>query len=532
MGARERGPHLLRISISKRRKAVALLGAATALIASAVAYAAVSDNPWPMGGQNINDTRATSSRINPDNAKNLALKWKLTTHGDVSATPAVVGGALYFPDWAGYMYKVNAQTGSVIWSHQISDYDGIPGAVARTSPTVDGNTVYIGDQNGGNLIALDASDGSMRWITSLGDGNPFAIATQSPIVYQGVVYQGLASSEEGAVAFIPNYQCCFSRGSFSAVDAATGNVLWQTYTVPPGYSGGGVWSSTAAIDPTSRTVFITTGNNYSVPQSAKDCQENGGSASQCLPANDYIDSFLAVNMDTGAVRWATGLGGFDDWNVSCIFSFINPNACPTDPGPDYDFGSGPNLFSLKVKGKDRLVVGAGQKSGQYWLLDAGTGQILWSAAPGPGSTLGGIEWGTATDGKRIYVAETNYNRIPHQLPNGQTITTGAFAALDAATGKIVWKVADPSGESDPNAVDLGPTAVANGVVYAGSMTGFMYALDANTGKVIWQYKGEGSSNAGAAVTDKTIYWGNGYSHLGIPEGSASTSFYAFSLNGN
>ena len=53
-----------------------------------------------------------------------------------------------------------------------------------------------------------------------------------------------------------------------------------------------------------------------------------------------------------------------------------------------------------------------------------------------------------------------------------------------------------------------------------------------SGKVLWQYAGEASSNAGAAVTKKTIYWGNGYSHLGIPEGSASTSFYAFSLNGS
>jgi polyvinyl alcohol dehydrogenase (cytochrome) len=200
-------------------------------------------------------------------------------------------------------------------------------------------------------------------------------------------------------------------------------------------------------------------------------------------------------------------------------------------GPDYDFGSGPNLFTVKINGKDKLVVGAGQKSGQYWLLDASDGHILWSAAPGPGSTLGGIEWGTATDGKRIYIAETNYYRIPHQLPDGTTITSGAFVALDAATGKIDWKVPDPR-PTDPNAVDLSPTGVANGVVYVSSMTGYMYALDASNGKVLWQYKGEGASNAGAAITKKTIYWGNGYNHLGIPEGSPSTSFYAFSINGN
>ena len=506
---------------------VALVVLVGALVSVAVAYAATAGGSWPMGGQNISDTRSASSKINPDNAKNLALKSKTATHGDVSATPALVDGALYFPDWAGYMYKVDADTGTVIWSHQVSEYVGVPNAVARTSPTVDGDTVYIGDQNGGHLIALRTSDGTARWVRDLGARNPFMIDTESPIVRNGVVYVGLASSEEGAVAFIPGYPCCISRGSFSAVDAATGSVLWQTYTVPPGYSGGGVWSSTPAIDPASNTIYITTGNNYSVPQSAKDCQENGGTAAQCLPADDYVDSFVALDMTTGAVKWSKGVQGFDDWNVACIFNFFNPHACPQDAGPDYDFGSGPNLFTLTSKGKDRLVVGAGQKSGQYWLLDAATGQIVWSASPGPGSTLGGIEWGTATDGKRIYVDETNYNREAHQISDGSTIHRSAYAALDAATGQVLWKVADPHG-----GISLSPASVANGVMYVSSLDGWMYALDAANGKVLWQYQGEGSSNAGPAIGDKTIYWGNGYSHLGIPEGTASHSFYAFSLNGN
>jgi len=484
-----------------------------------------------MGGQNLNDTRSGSSSIGVDNVASLALKWKFATHGDVSATPAVVGGAVYFPDWAGYMYKVNAKTGELIWEHQISDYDNVPAAVSRTSPAVVGNTVYIGDQNGGNLMALRTSDGTMRWITSLGHGNPFAIDTQSPIVSDGVVYVGLASSEEGAEAFIPNYTCCVSRGSFSAVSASTGQVLWQTYMVPPGYSGGGVWSSTAALDPSTHTVYITTGNNYSVPESVKACQQAGGSASDCLPADNYIDSFLALDTATGAVKWATGVQGFDDWNVSCIFGFINPNACPVNAGPDYDFGSGPNLYTTKIAGKNKLVVGAGQKSGQYWLLDAATGGIIWSAAPGPGSTLGGIEWGTATDGKRIYVAETNYAHLEHELLNGTKITSSAFAALDASTGKPIWKVADPYGAGDVNSIDLGPTTTANGVVYACSLAGHMYAMDAASGRVLWQYQGDAACNAGPGISGDSIYWGNGYNHLGIPEGSPSTTFYAFTVKG-
>src|SRR5262249_26859254 len=152
--------------------------------------------------------------------------------------------------------------------------------------------------------------------------------------------------------------------------------------------------------------------------------DTGGTPGECLDPNDHIDAIVALNASTGAVRWSTGVEGFDDWNVACIPGFP-PNNCPSNPGPDFDFGSGPNLIRLPDGKKGtKLYVGAGQKSGEYWLLDAATGAIKWSAAPGPGSTLGGIEWGPATDGKRIYVAEANFNGIPYAIPHGGTISSG------------------------------------------------------------------------------------------------------------
>jgi polyvinyl alcohol dehydrogenase (cytochrome) len=152
--------------------------------------------------------------------------------------------------------------------------------------------------------------------------------------------------------------------------------------------------------------------------------------------------------------------------------------------------------------------------------------VLWSAAPGPGSDLGGIEWGTATDGKRIYVAEADFDSIPYKLPDGRTIASGSFAALNPATGALLWQVADPSG-----GFDLGAVSTANGVVYAPSMSGHMYALDASNGRVLWDYKGVGSSNAGPAIVDGTVYWGNGYARFPLPGFTASTTFYAFSIGG-
>lgn len=507
-----------------------------------VVISAHADPPaWPMGGQNYQNTRSNPNqvKVSTTNAGRLAAKWTATTHGDVSATPAVVGGSVYFPDWGGYITKLDTKTGKTIWSKKLSDYgyNSASDLVSRTSPAVVGNVLYIGDQGGassvspqpGRVLAIDTRSGNLLWSTVI-NPHPFSIITESPIVYNGTVYVGAASAEENNAAFIPGYVCCTFRGSFSALDAATGKVKWTTYMVPDnggqpgGYSGAAVWGSTPTLNSASNTVYITTGNNYGVPQSVQDCQAAGGTPAQCLSPDDHVDSIMALNATTGLIKWATGVQGFDAWIVSCIPN-IAPNPCPTaTPGPDYDFGAGPNLFTIpNGSGGTRQMIGAGAKSGIYWALDATTGEIVWSTQVGPGSTLGGMEWGTATDGKRIYVAEANAGFQPYD--NSNLPPTGSWAALDPATGTILWQTADPSGS-----FDLGPVSTSNGVVYAGSMSGHMYALNGATGAVLKDITGQGSSNAGPAIgNDGTLYWGNGYAHFGF--GTGSTTFYAFSING-
>jgi polyvinyl alcohol dehydrogenase (cytochrome) len=143
---------------------------------------------------------------------------------------------------------------------------------------------------------------------------------------------------------------------------------------------------------------------------------------------------------------------------------------------------------------------------------------------GPGSSLGGIMWGSATDGKRIYVAIANVSGIPYS--GGQA---GSWSALDPATGKILWQTPDPNG-----AFDLGPLAVDNGVVFAPSMAGGatdknMFALDAATGRILWGYAAGGSVMAGATIVKNEVYWGSGYPHLSIPGRTGNNKFYAFTL---
>jgi polyvinyl alcohol dehydrogenase (cytochrome) len=166
------------------------------------------------------------------------------------------------------------------------------------------------------------------------------------------------------------------------------------------------------------------------------------------------------------------------------------------------------------------------------LLDAKTGAFVWNTLVGPGGDQGGFEWGTAYDGDRIYGAITNQHNIPYQLTqdgvtSGPTVKGGSWAALDPATGEILWQTGDPVG-----AYDLAPLTSANGVVFASSMatTGSeMYALDAATGAILWQYAAGSSVNSGPAVSESTVYWGSGYNRrLG---GNGNNKLFAFSLDG-
>jgi polyvinyl alcohol dehydrogenase (cytochrome) len=155
---------------------------------------------------------------------------------------------------------------------------------------------------------------------------------------------------------------------------------------------------------------------------------------------------------------------------------------------------------------------------------------LWQTQVGPGSSLGGIEWGSATDGKRIYVAIANLYAIPYGPNNAWS--AGSWAALDPATGAILWQMPDPNG-----AMDLGPMAVANGVVYAPSIgtnpsASTMFALDAATGNTLWSFEPGVSVNAGAAIVNGVVYWGSGYSHLAPLGTGGNNKFYAFKTTGS
>lgn len=481
---------------------------------------------WPVAGQNLSNTRSApdEEQISAANAASLAVKWTFTTGGDVSATPTVAGDAVYVPDWAGNVYALDRRTGQQIWKVQVPMLDKYSGAVSRVSPAVHGDDVIIGDlendgatslHNGANLIALNRQTGMVHWVTTV-DSQGMAIITGSPVVHGDVVYVGISSNEE--ILAIPNsYPCCVFRGSVVAVDANTGNILWKTYTIPDnggkpgGYSGNPVWQP-PAIDPDRGLLYVGTGNNYAVPASVTACVKANPHA-DCTAPDDHFNSALALDLQTGQIRWAKKVGTYDAWTVACFISPPGTN-CPAPPGPDYDLsGSGPNLLN-------NLVV-FGQKSGFLWAFAPEDGTLRWSTAVGPGGIFGGIEWGTATDGKSIYVAIANSGHVKTTLLNGQTVTSGFWNAVDAATGEILWQTADPDGASDYGAV-----SEANGVVYGGSLSGKMFAFDAKTGAILWQFTTAGSVIDGPSIVNGVLYWGSGYGRVG---GTPNNKLYAFTV---
>jgi polyvinyl alcohol dehydrogenase (cytochrome) len=535
-----------------------------------------SRSEWPMFGQNLQNTasNAAERKISTLNVAMLAPKWVATTGGDVSARAAVVDGVVYFPDWGGNVWALDAKTGAKIWQHQLSDYDLPADTISRTSPAVQGDSVYIGTGAGAWLLAINAKTGDLRWKTPL-DTSTGAALTSSPAVLAEVVYTGVSGFQEEGAAKHDSYKCCTFRGSVVAVSARTGAILWQTYMAPSGYTGVSVWGSNPVVDARRKTMFIGTGQNFSTPTDPAyvNCIQAGGRPKFCLSPDDHVDSIVALDIRTGRIKWSRRLTDGDDWNLACRSARKN---CPSPAGADFDFGSAPNEFSVRVpearghhdghRDEQRDVIGAGQKSGMYSAFDANTGDFLWGTQVGPGGSLGGILWGSATDGERIYVAIANSEHLPYTAGTGVG-KAGSWSALDPTTGEILWQIPDPNGAvylkfDPPGAVDTGPMTVANGVVYAPSMAAAkpadkpdappeippdtppdlpnMFALDAATGKVLWSYPSGGSVNAGAVVVDGVVYWGSGYcmketsrrcKQLPIPGFFGNNKFYAFSLGG-
>ena len=295
--------------------------------------------------------------------------------------------------------------------------------------------------------------------------------------------------------------------------------------LPGFYSGNGVWGSSPVVDRQRGLLYFGTANNVSAPDGVCKTPDEVGCADSA--PDNHFDSIVALRITDGAIVWATRTLKADVFSSQCL--------C----GPDLDFGAAPNLFTIRDPNtrQPRQVLGIGQKSGDYWGLDPDDGSVVWRAKVGPGGLGGGTEFGTATDGERVYVSEANSGRQPFTLRGtgpfaGTTVTSGYWSALNPVTGAILWQTPDPQGSKNPGFV-----TTANGVVYVGSAAGGggnMYALNGETGAVLWSFASGGSVFSAPAVVHGMLFWGSGYTRnagcpTGFNSGVANNKLYAFGL---
>jgi polyvinyl alcohol dehydrogenase (cytochrome) len=344
--------------------------------------------------------------VSATQVQRLDVKWAFGIPGVVAmfGQPTIVGGRVFIGAQNGHVYSIDAGSGCYFWDYAAS-------AGVRSAITVarigERNFALFGDRRG-HVYALDASTGEMVWKVTAVDGTAMQV-TGAPALFEGRLYVPISGGDDSA-AIDPKFECCKGRGAIVALDAATGAIIWKTYTIPEarplgrnsvgtqlwGPSGVSVWSS-PTIDAKRRMLYVGTGDNHSTP------------------ATDSSDAVLAVSLDSGEIVWVRQLLAGDMGNAACLA--VDKTNCPEPHGPDFDLGASANLITLP-NGKRLLTIG--QKSGMVWALDPDDrGRIMWQARVGRGGPLGGVQWGTATDGRTVYVAVSDI--APIDLVIGQPI---------------------------------------------------------------------------------------------------------------
>ncbi|HUZ13781.1 MAG TPA: PQQ-binding-like beta-propeller repeat protein [Caulobacteraceae bacterium] len=494
---------------------------------------ALHASDWPNWGRGLANRRwQPRPGFAPADVTRLKVKWAFAEPGGKYGQPTVAGGRLFLTSAGGAVYALDAGTGCMDWR-----FDGARSrttvVVGRLAASPSGYAAFVGGLDD-VVHALDAVDGKPIWSTKV-ETHPLAILTGAPVLYGGRLYVPLSSYEE-LTASQPSYPCCSFRGGVAALDAASGKLLWKTHAIAArpapshkngagtqmqGPAGAAVWSA-PTIDARLGLLFVATGDSYT------DVKQRGA------------DAIVAMDLATGKVRWKTQVTRNDNYLSGCTPERPLVN-CPNPLGHDFDFGASPVLVELPGGG-DMLI--AGQKSGMVYGLSPADGKILWRTRVGAGGPLGGIEWGMASDGKRLYVANADaFMPSPPGKPG--------LAALDPANGKELWFTPSPhlacgwtGGAPCMNGVSAPPTAIP-GVVIAGDLDGRLRAYAADDGRILWDldtgarsYRtingvaaqpGGNIDGPGPVAADGMLYVYSGY--LGSLGGASTNALLAFSVGG-
>jgi len=431
---------------------------------------------WPTWGQSLSRTFAApcESAITKATVGALQQTWFFKADDVVTASPTVVGDTAYVGDWSGTFYALDTSTGTPRWTFQAdTDPEVYSGQIVSTASvaSIGGvDTVFFG--SGRTLHALRADTGEPRWSFQVGtaDAGDATEIESSPAIVDGTVLFGVDVHNQ------PGH-----RGGLVALDATTGRQLWQ-FDAEQGGSPkgcGDVWSS-PSVDRDRGLAFIGTANCPASPDGW----------------GPYTEAIIAVGLTDGKPRWS-----------------YQPHPPNND---DLDFAGAPNLFS--VDGHD--LVGLGNKDGTYYAVDRDSGDLVWKAvATGPGLDEEGSNFSTGG-----FIAPTAY--ADGTVAGGTAVGPPPYLhAIDATDGSIRWQSAAVQ-------ATYAPSLIVGGVLFSGGNDFTLRAFDLTTGAVLWSHELQGVVAGGPVVVGDSLYAVAGIREPGGTVKSEHSGVYRFDVAGS
>ncbi|MFC3574498.1 PQQ-dependent dehydrogenase, methanol/ethanol family [Streptomyces yaanensis] len=474
-------------------------------------------------------------QINVENVERLTPAWVFQFgssgfHAGQStyafeAAPIVVDGVMYLSGWDGWVWAVEAATGRQLWQYKHAipfDVSLCCGNVNRGVAVAHGK-VFVVTLNA-HVVALDATTGHLVWDATNGDVRAAESATVAPLIVKDKVIVGSSGGEFGV------------RGHLDAYYLETGKRAWRTYTVPkPGEPGSETWPDgpawargggntwvTGTYDPELNLLYWGTGN----PAPDFDGAVREGD-------NLYTDSVIAVDADSGEIRWHYQCTPHDVWdydsNMECILYDLDGQKLLAH------FDKNGYLFTLNRANGERVRVTPFGERITWGEIDVGgnvTPKVFpqkegepvhfW---PGP---AGAKEWTHAAYSPRtelFYVpvqdvgseVTLRHREFKESIPYwGASVTVdaqdmqGFVKAISASTGEEVWRWR--------NETPMSASVLATGgdLVFAGKPSGEFNAFNAHTGQLLWQFQ-TGSGHHSSPTT----YSVDGRQYIAVPVGWGS-----------
>jgi glucose dehydrogenase len=279
------------------------------------------------------------------------------------AVPIMVGGLLYTPTIQHSIVALEPETGEEVWTYDLGKASGTLRGVTYWQGDKDARAqIFVGTSDGA-LIALDAKTGKLvpgfgnKGMVDLRPGvtekfpdAPYHISTPG-VIYRNLIIAGAQGKEDD-----PDGPAMDVR----AWDLHTGKLAWTFHTIPhPGEPGYETWPKdnwikagspaawgAATVDEDRGLIFLPIGQPAA--------QYYGGARHG---QNLYSSSIVALDANTGKVRWYFQLTHHDMW--------------------DYDAEAAPSLMEVMHDGKRIPVVVAVSKPGLMFFLDRDTGKSVY-----------------------------------------------------------------------------------------------------------------------------------------------------------